>query len=174
MRISRLVPRIRRLLPGIGFLGLCALAACSDAPLEPERDRLADHRALWRAEGPSVYAYEYRAHCFCLPAAVAPVRVHVDADSVVAVTSLETGDELDRSRFGFGHPLTVEGLFDFVEESLSREPASVEVSYDEELGFPAEAFFDFEADVADEELGFSARELTVPMNSRSGDVDVRR
>jgi hypothetical protein len=140
------------------------LPGCDADPLGAQVDELAENRELWSERGATDYAYVYRASCFCGPAAVQAVRVEVVDGAVSAVTSVETGDEVDSSVVGFGHDLTVEGLFGFVEASLSEDPALAEISYDAELGFPTEVFFDFHTNIADEERGFSAREFALSPN----------
>lgn len=164
MRFSRPHHRSRGVLCAMWVAVLCLLPGCDADPLGAQVNALAENRELWSEQGAADYAYVFRASCFCGPAAVQAVRVEVVDGAVSAVTSVETGEEVDRSMVGFGHDLTVEGLFGFVEASLYEDPAVAEVSYDAELGFPTEAFFDFETNIADEELGFSARDFTVPVN----------
>jgi hypothetical protein len=105
------------------------------------------------------YRFTYTASCFCTAAALDPVRVLVADGSVVAVTSLDSGEPVDPDLFGFGHPVTVEGMFSFLEEAIGADPAGISVSYHPERGFPTDARVDFEEQVADDELGFSIRGL---------------
>lgn len=159
MRISRPLHRSRVVFCASWLALICLLPGCDDDPLGPQVNALAENRELWSEQGATDYAYVFRASCFCVPAAVQAVRVDVVDGGVSAVTSVESGEEVDPSLLGFAHDLTVEGLFAFIESSLAEEPARAEITYDPELGLPTEAFFDFDTAVADEEHGFSAREF---------------
>lgn len=164
MRFSRPL-YLSRVVLCAGWLALlCLLPGCGDDPLGPEVDALAENRELWSDQGATDYAYVFRASCFCGPAAVQPVRVEVVDGGVSAVTSVDSGEVVEPSVLGFAHDLTVEGLFEFVEASLAEEPARAEITYDLELGFPTDAFFDFDTAIADEEHGFSARDFALSPN----------
>lgn len=132
------------------------LPGCSN-PLAPERAALAENVQKWTAAAIDDYAFEYRLNCFCGGPGVRPVRIEVQAGSVVAVSSLDGGppDSYDLSEYP-----TVPDLFADVEDSLARKPFSVRVEYDVALGYPREFFADFEENAVDEEFGFSASELT--------------
>lgn len=140
-----------------GGLAIAALAlavsGCAD-PLGPEQGELVRERARWEGRSLQDYRYEYERDCFCPPL---HGLVEVRGGRVAAVTDLRTGEpeppeELDR------YP-TVEALFDTLAAWIGREPHAMQVAYDDELGYPRSAFFDFEVKVADEEQGFRASDL---------------
>ena len=56
--------------------------------------------------------------------------------------------------FRFNYPLSVEGLFDRLQNALDQDPAQFRVSYHPDFGFPVEAFIDYDERIADEENGF--------------------
>lgn len=137
----------------VAAIALLADAGCSD-PLGPEQGDLRRARSLWESRSVQDYRYEYERICFC-----PPLRglVEVRGGRVAAVTDLESGepvptDELDRFP-------TVDGLFETLAAWIAREPHSMNVEYDDDLGYPRSAFFDFEVNVADEEQGFRASDL---------------
>jgi len=49
---------------------------------------------------------------------------------------------------------TVDQLFKYIEESLSRNPDKVTITYDNTYGYPTSVYFDFDEKIADEEMGF--------------------
>lgn len=164
MRFSRPLRRSRVVLCASWLALLYLIPGCDADPLGAQVNELAENRELWSQQGATDYAYVFRASCFCVPAAVQAVHVEVVDGGVSAVTSVETGEKVDPSVLGFGHDLTVDGLFEFIEASLSEEPARAEITYDSELGVPTEVFFDFDKGVDDEERGFSAREFDLSPN----------
>jgi hypothetical protein len=83
--------------------------------------------------------------------------VTVQQGRVTSLTDAETG-----APFG-GDPLmpvTVEGLFAAIDDALDRDADQVTVQYDPQLGYPLEIAIDFSQQVADEEIYYSASELT--------------
>ena len=57
--------------------------------------------------------------------------------------------------------VTVEALFDLLEDAESEEAYSVDVEYDPLLGYPTDLFIDYSENTADEELGYRASGLTI-------------
>lgn len=139
-------------------LSMTSLGGCSaDGPAGPERDRLESNRELWRSQGASDYRYVYQATCFCIQEALIPVEIRVADGTIVSVTSVETGEPADPAFFS--GDLTIEGLFATLSAALDQDPARFDVTYDPEFGYPRSAFIDFDERVADEEQGFTARDL---------------
>lgn len=108
---------------------------------------LAQARQRWSRSGPERYRLQYRDVCSgCRGPAW---DLTVDGDEVT-----------DVKQAGFGPPRTVAGLFAFIEDALQQDPATAEISYDPELGFPTRVFFDIDTQVADEELGVERVRVT--------------
>ncbi len=131
---------------------LLALGACGDSP---ERDLLDRSRDLWRSQGPAGYRYDFTWNCFCDPAFTGPVVVHVQAGAVTSATCQSDWTAADPSDYR-----TIEGLFALIADALARDAHQVRVTYDPALGYPTSAYFDYEEFAVDEELGFSASNLT--------------
>ncbi|HLT47333.1 MAG TPA: DUF6174 domain-containing protein [Rubricoccaceae bacterium] len=125
------------------------------APGDTTRAALDAARARWEAAGLDDYRFVYQVTCFCPEEARGPFALTV-RDGVV-VEALFQGRAMDPADPRFA---TVDALFETLAEAFDRGAASVRVTYDAALGYPAEAYVDYETMVADEELGFAVRDLT--------------
>ena len=143
---------MRRLSALVFALGL---AAC-DNPLGPDAD-LDDARARWRSEGYTSYRFTLRLRCFCVREALQPMTVVVRDGRVASVTGTDPATPVPPWPDWF--PLTVDALFDTVEEA-QRNAAAVEVNYHPDLGYPTRIFIDRFRDTVDEETTFLASDLT--------------
>jgi REP element-mobilizing transposase RayT len=109
---------------------LVAVSACSDAT-----DRLEAARDRWRHAAIADYSFAYRTTGFAARVAVA---ITVRGGAVTNVADLgDTGFTLSVE-----HAPTIDALIDRVEEQLGADDVDVRVSWDAELGFPANAYFD--------------------------------
>jgi hypothetical protein len=137
-------------------LGILVLlgSACSD--LSPDIDGFLDdiavHRAIWESRRPSSYAYELERWCDCPKEEQGPVRVKVEGTVVVERRYAATGGAVPASLYS-AFP-SVDGLFDLLTDAAKRGPWSVNVSWDEELGYPRDLYVDFEANVINDELSY--------------------
>ena len=57
---------------------------------------------------------------------------------------------------GFGRYVTIDALFDTIQEGIDENAAEVTVTYDPALGYPTDAAVDYDARMADEEYRFIA------------------
>ena len=117
-------------------------------------DRLDSNLDRWRSNRPARYHFTYRNRCFC--AGTEPVVVAVVGDSVVGVTPVsgEGAPPLPASSYR-----TVDGLFALIAEWRDRDPVHTHLEFHDSLGYPTDVFFDFRANVADEEQGFEISDL---------------
>ena len=140
-------PRVASVLAAILLL---ASLACGDST-GPEMDRLSEQRALWEAQGLQNYTYDVQRVCFC-PFREG-VRVTVSNGSVAGATDLATGEVLEPSEVQFY--LTIDGLFDLVQNAYDRNAHEVQVEFDPSRGYPTRIYIDYLENVIDEELGFT-------------------
>ncbi len=165
----------RRLLPVMAVLGL---VSCSDrmpsqprvgnfeatpisgAPLD---STLEASRALWFASRIDAYRYRFRWECYCVPDYVRVVDITVVNRTIISVVDAETGEPLATQ--AAAQYRTIEGLFDFVRESIDYPAASIHAVFDSNLGYPSVAYVDYVAGIADEELGFRVYALS-PLQRR--------
>lgn len=118
---------------------------------QAELDR---HRALWEANRAEDYSFVLAPICFCRQDLLDPVTIRVVDGIVESVTYVESGEAPEHD--GFGRYVTIDGLFDTIQEAIDREASQVTVSYDTAIGYPTNARLDYDARMADEEYMFTA------------------
>jgi uncharacterized protein DUF6174 len=153
MRRNLVRLRLAALLAALPLL----VSACENPFITDARDELADARSRWARNGRSSYAYTVARSCFC--GDIGPMRVSVLEGVVVSRVYTETGQPVPADRHTDLD--TVEELFELLEDALDEDPADFEASYDGLFGYPASAFIDYSANVADEEDGFVVTDFTI-------------
>ena len=125
--------------------------------LDPAHEALLQAWERWGQSGIVHYAYTGAWTCFCPEEYRADTQVTVDGGKVTAVTSADPNVETipDPERF-----VLIEGLFALIQDAISRNAASIEVSYDETYGYPAEIFIDYDERRTDEEDRFTISSFT--------------
>lgn len=134
-------------------LGGCRASApptASGAGGGPERVEQA--RGRWDAAAPAAYRFTLHRSCFCPPEFRGPFLVTV-RDGHVAAVEYE-GAPIDAER-----ALTVDDLFTLLAEAYGRDAERVEATFDPDLGYPTSLFVDYEAQMADEEVGYTVTAL---------------
>jgi hypothetical protein len=130
--------------------------ACGDpcsAPVDDDHHRA---RQLWHRAAITSYSMTQWRDCFCFLGGE-QVRLAIAGDSIGAALLVEEGRELtgmERSWYK-----TVEDLFDFIEETRAMSPASLEVEYDAEYGYPRVISVDYSLEMADDEIRYRSAGL---------------
>jgi len=135
------------------LVALAVLAASACGPHADEARRLADARRIW-GDGPAAYSFNFRWGCFCSADFTDTVRVTVTNHAITDVTSLATGIAVPKEKWSFWMP--VEGLFDLIDEAITRPAEVLEVQFDASTGFPLSFSADYSRQIADEERSFTA------------------
>lgn len=119
------------------------------APADPAQARLDEARRRWSDAGIEDYRLTWTVQCFC------PRTTFVDTivDGEVVRHEEATGSE------AFEDPgaKTVESIFDEVQAAIDEEPATLQVTYDEETGAVTSWWADYRLDMADEEQGLEVQ-----------------
>lgn len=132
---------------------LTALDIHSDLQLE-----LDAARALWESTATSNYTYNFNWQCFCIEDFVARVTVTVQDGQVMSVIRVEDGQPVDEQfKDSF---VTVDELFDRLQDAIDQNAASIRAEFDPGNGLPTEVFIDYQAIIADEEMGWNADDVT--------------
>lgn len=123
--------------------------ALREAQMELDR-----HRALWASRRSDDYSFVLEPICFCPQNLLDPVTVRVEDGVVAAVTYVESGKAPEHD--GYGRYVTIDELFDIIQEAIDDEASQITATYDPEIGYPRDVRIDYEARMADEEYIFTA------------------
>lgn len=118
----------------------------------PTDSALAANRARWSASGIHSYRYRFRWECYCVTDYVREVEITVVRGAIASVVDAQTGERLDDQ--AAARYRTIDGLFDFVRESMDYPADWINVAFDSQGGYPLAAHVDYVAGMADEEMGF--------------------
>jgi hypothetical protein len=126
-------------------------------------DDFKEARLLWRSAALETYEYGYNKFCECHGDSPPETRVTVRDGVVSDVRHIPQNStrQVPADPANFGLYWTIDEIFAVVESAFARG-ATVTVDYDPELGFPAQFFIDYDADLIGDEVDiritrFSAR-----------------
>jgi hypothetical protein len=140
----------------IALLASLGTARGQSAPFQRELDK---SRKKWASSKIKNCQYTFNWQCFCTPDYVKPVIISVRAGVIESVKYADGGTALDKA--DFEKYKTVESLFDMIQEAIDKKAAKIQVTYDAKAGYPISAFFDYSANIADEERGFAVKNFKV-------------
>ncbi len=136
-------------------LALCAIfvaATVSACIFNPDNGN--DTSVNWQTDP---YEFEQRFICFCVEPAGRFQRIRVRNDSIVSVTDLATGEALAPDRYDLFK--TVPQLIELANSVDPDSVAELQLTYDDVYGYPTDIYIDYNATIADEEIGFESRNL---------------
>ena len=131
-----------------------ALSAC-DNPMGPDDD-LEEARQKWSRQGFDSYRFTVSQLCFCGPDVRGTFRVVIQRGQVASVTDAQTGEPRTPHP---AVPLTVEALFQKIEDAIDEDADEIDVRYDPALGYPQEIAIDFIENAIDDEVTYTASDL---------------
>lgn len=108
---------------------------------------------LWETQELDSYSYDLQISCFCLPEVTRPVSIIVSNGIVQSVTYVDDGTMADPDLFASYS--TVDKLFERLEIAQSQNPATFNVTFDEQYGVPQSVSIDLDEMMADEEIYFT-------------------
>lgn len=136
---------ITLLLAGCGATDVSNAGEARTAPPET----LEEARQRWQESQIVNYVVTAQMSCYCPQELVQPIRLEVEEGAVVSSEGLK--QPLENFAPEDAQRLTVEGLFQFIEEASSREAETLEVAYDVDYGFPRSINYDGHKMIADDE-----------------------
>jgi hypothetical protein len=142
---------------------LLAGTACEAATAPGDIDNLSLARARWRQKGGESYSYVVNRSCFCVLGG-RTVTVTVLNGVVSSAEYVETGGPVESTFLTY--VATVPDLFDLIQDALAKNPAYFAATYDPVYGYPTRIEIDPSANVADDEVALSARDLTLTATIR--------
>ena len=99
----------------------------------------------WVLSGINSYTFQLQVACFCL--IEEPYKITVENGVAVNVEGNE--------KWGYEEfPVTFDALFELIFSKLENEPFQYSLGFNETYGYPVEVYFDMDAQIADEEIGF--------------------
>lgn len=138
--------------------GIGASVSHTESDLKEIEKVLSENRSKWASKGIKNYRYKFEWRCYCAPEHVAPVIISIRNGSLYSVASAKDGAPVNRSRYD--NYRTIDELFDLIQDGITKQAHQIRVSYDPELGYPASAYIDYKEQMADEENGFKAQDVT--------------
>jgi hypothetical protein len=128
------------------------VSACSQA----END-LAEARERWERHGQGNYQFIWRQSCYCLVEAVQPIYITVQANEIAS--AVYVSDQQPVSDSVRSDLLTIDGLFDEIEEAIGQDPDHLAVDYDAELGYPRSISIDYRSAISDDEYDYLVKDF---------------
>jgi hypothetical protein len=123
---------------------------------ESVQAKVLKNQGRWERSNISTYTYTTSWHCFCMREYVAQVSVKVVDGEVVEVNFIDPSlVEVPKP----GRFVTIDGLFDHLQNALDQDAFNISATYDDQLGYPVEVFVDYDQGIVDEELGFTVGSL---------------
>ncbi len=145
----------KALLALLPFLTGCVIFTPGSKDLQTELD---DNRALWDAAAITDYSMRFQRLClFCAIDLLIPVRITVRGDTIDTVTDLDSGEPV--VGIAEGTFLTIDELFDVIQDAINRNASEIDVRYVEVLGYPTDVNIDFSRSVFNDESQFEIREF---------------
>ncbi len=133
------------------FLSSCEKDDLQNPELEEssiELENFNSNYQKWKASGIKSYTMTESLGCFCL------VRGEHDLNIVNnSITTIKNNQGMAVAINNSGL-ITINELFEFIEKSLGRNPATSRIKYDTTYGYPVDVYFDYDTRMADEERGY--------------------
>ncbi len=141
------------------LLLIVILTACT-ASTSTDLDR---NRQTWQGADATHYSFDLFIACFCAFRDQMPLTVEVQDDEVVSMTFANGTlvEPTDPSYEIFNKYATITRIFSQLETGLTGEADEVTVTYDSTYGFPAEIYFDFIKEAADDELSIQVSNFQI-------------
>lgn len=143
----------------LSALAAAAAAACGITSPSPrhaeEQARLDQARAQWRAQAIVDYTYVFSRGCFCVNEYREPVTITVRGGIIESVVTVAAGVPRDAAPYP-----SIDGLFDYVQNAINEDAATIRAQYDPARGYLASGYFDISERIADEEMSLEARAFT--------------
>lgn len=154
--------------PADGSAYRYSLARVVSRERSPHFELLARLRAAeqrWEANQPLRYRMTGQRDCFCPEEWRGPVVLEVvraqrgsGMEEIRRATYASSGAELSAEIREVFHP--VQGLFTLLRQAIVQNAYSIEAEFDATLGYPKRIWIDYNAQMADEETGYTVTSVT--------------
>jgi hypothetical protein len=133
---------------------LVTLAACASV----DDRELSEAREQWSRQVPRSYELTWQQACVCEPTWNRPIRISVAAGQITSAIYVDDDEAVAEPVRS--HLVTVDGVFDKIEDAIEGDASQVDVEYDATWGYPASVFVDYNRRTADEELMLQLSDFT--------------
>jgi hypothetical protein len=134
------------------LLAIFAGTALADTP----RQEFNAAQQKWRAAGLHDYAFTFYQSCFCIGRQ--KIRITVKDDKVHSARNISDGAAVKPAEVG--QPLTLNEIFQKIEEGYAKPADHIRLTLNAEFGYPERVFIDYVEMMADEELSYSISDFT--------------
>jgi hypothetical protein len=119
---------------------------------------IGEARSRWNARSSPIYSFHRQNDCFCSPETTREMLITADGkrltDAIYTDDQTPVADELRTD-------LTIDAMFDTIDEAIAQEADRVDVKFHVILGYPTELSVVYDRNVGDAELTLRALDLTV-------------
>ena len=137
------------------FLTGCVIFSSGSKDLQTELD---ENRARWDVAAVTDYSMRFQRLClFCSVEFLIPVRITVRGGTIDMVTDLDSGDPI--VEITPGTFLTIDDVFDTIQDAIDENASAIDVRYDGVLGYPTDVDIDFSRSFSRDEEQFEIREF---------------
>ncbi|XOV95271.1 MAG: DUF6174 domain-containing protein [Bacteroidota bacterium] len=150
---------MKKILYLLAILTGCFLAGCNESE-RTELEKLEAMHSRWLKLELTDYEYVAGYNCYCGGTGPYTLKFKDGSLDTVYLTDQENHEIDYNTLLELTENLTIETLFERIEENIKRNPHSFNVKYDQKYFFPTEAYFDFDEDIVDEEIGYYVRDFS--------------
>jgi hypothetical protein len=158
------------------LLALCLLGAlttgCGSDPASVEQSQLDSALLTWSSHGADQYTFTWRQSCECTAETTQPIQITVSGNAIVSAVYVETQQPVSADvRAGL---MTIEGVFEEIQQAIVDGAYAVTVTYDPTSGAPLTVGVDYDELVADEELALVISDIHTDLAHTQSDCGGER
>lgn len=140
----------------IPALLLVAVVGCADDTSKAPGELVAAREQFAETLDGS-YIFTWQRSCECTAETAGPIRITVQNGQIIQ--AIDLASEQPVSSNVLSGLQTIEGVFDTIEDAYNEGAASINVTYDPSLKFPASVGIDYDLGIADEELSLQITDV---------------
>ncbi len=147
--------RIKPLLVLLPLLVSCVIFSSDEADVQGELDA---NRAVWDAAAIHDYSMTFQRLCsLCSVEFLIPVRLIVRGDTIDEARDVDTGAPVQEPAVGAF--LTIDEVFQVIQQAIDQTAAEIDVSYNSTLGYPIDVDIDLRRSQFSDDTQFQIREF---------------
>jgi hypothetical protein len=116
----------------------------------PDLQALNENRQKWNDTGFALYDFQLQRSAFSPPEFLRPIITSVDGDGNASSRFADDGQPTPAD-YPFANT-SIDSVFDLIQDAIENGAHDVNVTYDEQFGYPVSVSIDYNEQIADEEL----------------------